>query len=102
MVLYCDSISRSLQELNLHFKNSSAFFYSTSKIEFLKNIKTMHMNVFKVVLQINIFFGWNILFIIINIFNYITILQYWLFISLHHQVDALGIIGMLEKLFAST
>lgn len=93
MVLYCDCISMCLKELNLKLKNSSTFFYWTSKIEFLKNMKTMHMDVLKVVLQINTFFGWNILFIVINLSCYITILQYWLFISLHHQVDALGITG---------
>lgn len=98
IVLYCEFITLCISELNLSLKNSSTFFYEKNYIKTLKNIKTMHMDIWKVVIQINAFFGWNLLCLVTTSFIYMTILMYWLFIALYNQIDVLGITGMFQEL----
>lgn len=97
IVIYCEFIALCVSELNISLRNSSTFFYYKNDIEFLKNIKTMHMDIWKVAIQINAYFGWNVVCLVTTSFIYMTVLMYWLFISLYNQVDVLGITGMFKK-----
>lgn len=92
LVLYIDVATMFLQELNQHIRNSSIFFHS-SKLDLLKNIKLIHMNLWKLVKQINVFFGTNLPFLIINSFMYTTHQFYWIFLTAYAKWNLLGIIG---------
>lgn len=93
VILFSDIVTMFILELNAQIKNSPTFFHSSSKIEFLKNIKLMHIDIYKLVAQINTFFGWNLLFLIINSFIYITYQLYWIFLALELKWDVLAIVG---------
>lgn len=93
IVLYCDVITMFIKRLNFQVRNSSTCFHSTNKVEFLKNIKLLHMELLKLVAQINIFFGWNLLFLMINSFIYISYQLYWIFLSLQLHWGVLAIFG---------
>lgn len=103
VVLYCDTVSNLLYCLNVKMGNSSTCVYeNSSKIELLKNIKLMHMELWKVVVQINRYFGWNLMFLVINSFVYITYQLYWIFVTLDKYWDLLGVIGWEIILFDLT
>lgn len=93
IVLYTDIIAVFIQELCLSVDNSSTFFYPSSKLEFLKNVKIMHMNLWQLVVQVNKYFGWNLFCLLLNLFVYITLLFYWIFIAINHEMDLLGLMG---------
>lgn len=65
-ILYVDIASMFFRVLNLSIKNSPVCFYSARKIEFMKNIKLMHLDLWKLVAQINSFFSWSLLSFTIN------------------------------------
>lgn len=93
VILFGDIVTVFILELNEQIRSLNTFSHLASKIEFLKNIKLMHMDLWKLVTQINIFFGWNLLFLIINSFIYITYQLYWIFLALELQWSVLAIIG---------
>lgn len=87
VVMYVDIVKMFLQELNRRIRDSPICFYSSTKIEFLKNIKFLHMDLWKVVTQINIFFSWSLLLFTINtMINFVYDL-YNIFISLEDDND---------------
>lgn len=92
-VLYNDIVVMLIHKLNDEIKDSPAFLHSSSKIEFLKYLKLMHMDLWKLVVMINNFFGWNLLFTIMYSFIYITYQLYWIFLTMHDKLDVLGVIG---------
>lgn len=65
-ILYIDVAQMCLSVLNLNIKDSPVCSHSTRKIEFMKYIKLMHMDTWKLVMQINDFFSWSLLFFTIN------------------------------------
>ncbi len=93
VVLYCDIIANFVHQLNEKLRNTLACFHTSSKVELLKNLKVMHMDIWKVVVLINRYFGWNLLFLVINSFVYITYQLYWIFVTLQNEWDKLGVIG---------
>lgn len=93
VILFSDIVTMFILELNEQIRNSITFSHPSSKIEILKNIKLMHMDLWKLVTQINIFFGWNLLFLIINSFIYITYQLYWMFLALELKWTTFAIIG---------
>lgn len=93
VVLHCDVLTVFIKNLNLQAQNSSISLSLSNKIEFLKNIKTMHMEISKIVAEINVFFGWNLLLLMINSFIYVSYQLYWLFLSLQLDWGLLAIIG---------
>lgn len=96
VVMYSDIIAKFIEELNRITKNSSTCSHVSSRIELLKNIKTMHLDLWKILVKINKFFGWNLIFLIMFSFIYITYQLYWIFITLQNNWDKLGITGMLS------
>lgn len=99
VVLYSDIVSNFLNCLNAKIGNTSTHLHQTaSKVELLRNIKLMHMDVWKVLVQLNQYFGWNLLFLVINSFVYITYQLYWIFVTVEKQWDKLGVIGSFEFL----
>lgn len=93
VILFSDIVTMCILELNEQIKNLVTYSNSSSKIDFLKNIKLMHMDIWNLVTQINIFFGWNLLFLIINSFIYITYQLYWIFLALELKWSLLALIG---------
>lgn len=94
VILFSDIVTMFILELNEQIRNSPTFVHSSSKFEFLKNVKLIHMDLWKLVVQINTFFGWNLLFLIINSFIYITYQLYWIFLALELKWNLLALIGM--------
>lgn len=96
VVLYGDFITMFIQETNLQIsKRSPKDVNPLSKIELLKNIKLFHMDLWKLVAQLNIFFGWSLLVLIIASFIYITSQLYWIFLALELRWHKLAMIGKL-------
>ncbi len=99
IVLYSDTLTMFIKNLNLQATQSvSLCFTSSSKVEFLKNIKSMHMEMVTLTTEMNAFFGMNLLFLMINSFIYISYQLYWLFLSLQMHWGWLAIIGKLMDL----
>lgn len=96
VVMFCDTITNYFRRLNLRIKNVSAFFDTASKLEFLRSMKMMHNDIWKILVQLNRYFGWNLLFIVINSFIYITYQLYWIFVTLQKDWDKLGVVGRCE------
>lgn len=96
VVLYSDLITMFIDEINIQIRYSTKLYNATSKIEFLKNVKLLHMDLWKLVGQLNVFFGWNLLVLIINSFIYITYQLYWVFLALELKWHTLGMVGKLN------
>ncbi len=96
VVLYSDLITMFIDEINVQIRYSPKCYNGTSKIEFLKNVKLLHMDLWKLVGQLNVFFGWNLLVLIINSFIYITYQLYWIFLALELKWHTLGMVGELK------
>lgn len=92
-MLYNDSVTLFIQLLNKQTKNLPIFLNAKLQVEFLKNVKQMHLDLWKLVRQMNVYFGWNLLFVIIHSFIYIQVQLYWIFLNLQVRFNLLGIIG---------
>lgn len=97
VVLYSDLITMFIDEINIQIRFSTKCYNTTSKIEFLKNVKLLHMDLWALVGQLNRFFGWNLLVLIINSFVYITYQLYWIFLALELKWHTLGMVGKFGK-----
>lgn len=96
VVLYGDLTTMFIEEMNLQIsKTVPKSFYPSIKIELLRNVKLLHMDLWKLVAQLNIFFGWSLLVLIINSFIYITSQLYWIFLALELNWHKLAMIGKL-------
>lgn len=93
VILYVDIIQMFFHELNQHIQNSPICFYSSSKIEFLKNVKLMHMDLCKLIRKTNIFFEWSLLFVMIAYVIDTTYNAYWLFLAFNSKPNVLAIMG---------
>lgn len=98
VVLLSDIITMFMQHINQQVQNSHRCLQS--KVEFLKNIKLMHLDLSKLVAQINVFFGWNLLFLIIKSFIYILYQLYWIFLALQLKWDLFALFGKSVHRFA--
>lgn len=95
-ILYVDIVVMMIQELNQQVQNSANLFHHTSKFEFLKNMKSLHMDIWKLVVKINMFFGWSLLCVTIYSFIYITKQLYFIFTVLYVHWNVLAMIGKLN------
>lgn len=95
VVLYGDLIAMFIKEINVQIRHSPKCFSASSRIQFLKNVKLLHMDVFQLAVQINTFFGWNLLILIINGFIYIIKQLYWIFLAMELKWHKLALIGEL-------
>lgn len=95
-MLYNDTVTTFIKNLNLKTKYSPPFADTKAQIEFLKNIKLTHLNIWKLVRHINVFFGWNSLFIIIHSFFYIQAQSYWIFLTIQVNLGWLGMMGKFD------
>lgn len=66
VILYIDIAQICLHALNLKVKNSPMCLQLPAKLEFLKYVKLMHMDLWKLVSQINHYFAWSLLHFTIN------------------------------------
>lgn len=96
VVLHSDLITMFIDEINVQIRYSPKCYNASSKIEFLKNVKLLHMDLWKLVGQLNIFFGWNLLVLIINSFIYITYQLYWIFLALELKWHTLAMVGKFD------
>lgn len=92
-ILYNDILVMFMHKLNDEIKDLPDFLHSSSKIELLKFVKMMHMDLWKLVGLINNYFGWNLVFTLMYSFIYITGQLYWIYLTVHDKLDVLGLIG---------
>lgn len=92
-MLYSDTVTICIQKLNEQMKSSPNCLDSTAQVVFLKTVKLMHLDIWKLVRQMNVYFGWNLLFVIIHSFFYVQVQLYWIFLSLQVKFNLFGIIG---------
>lgn len=68
ILLYVTIVQMFIGEMNRRIKNNAPnCFYNKSKIEFLKTIKILHMETWKLMAEINKFFSWNLPYLMINL-----------------------------------
>lgn len=94
--LYVDIVRLFVSELNKQIRNAPICFFLSSKIVFLKDVKLMHMELFLLMKQINIFFGWNLVLLMIHYFILITFSFYWLYFTLQSNGESFSIAGELK------
>lgn len=99
VILFSDIVTMFISTFTEQIRDSATISHSSSKIQFIKTIKLMHMDLWKLVTQINVYFGWSLLFLTINSFLYITYKLYWIFLSLELKWGAIPIIGRYNALF---
>lgn len=94
IVLYGDLITMFIEETILQIsKTAPKNFDPSIKIELLRNVKLLHMDLWKLVAQLNTFFGWSLLVLIITSFIYITSQLYWIFLAFELKWHKLAMIG---------
>lgn len=92
-VLYGDTATMFLHQLNRKFRQTPIFIHKSGKIEFLKYVKLMHYELWKLVDGINKFFGWNLVFISMYWFIHITHQSYWVFLHMNSNPHGLELVG---------
>lgn len=92
-VLFCDIAAMFFNQINKEIQHAPTFVHTSSKVEFLKYVKLVHMDLWKLVVQINNFFGWNLLFTTIFWFIDIIHQMYWVFLNTHAKLNYLGLFG---------
>lgn len=94
VILYIFIVKMFINELNQRISNAPICFSSSSQVEFLKTIKLMHMDIWKLMMQINKFFSWNLPFLIIHLAVQSTYYFYWIFLILQVKWNLLYVAGM--------
>lgn len=82
-ILYLDIIRMFIFEMSDIFKKSKQYFQISAVIlgKDLKKLKSIHFEVCNMVKQINIYFGLNLIFLLIKFFVDVTYNLYWIFIE---------------------
>lgn len=93
-VLFSDVATLFFRELNTKVQKWPSVIHKSAKITYLKYIKLVHSDLWKLIVGVNNFFGWNLLFTSIFWFIYITHQLYWIFLTIHEKY---GIFPMLGK-----
>lgn len=92
-VLFCDIATMFFHQLNDKVQHTPMFDHKSGKIELLKYVKLVHMELWRMVVQVNKFFGWNLLFTSIFWFIDTTHQLYWIFLNTHTKLNYLGLLG---------
>lgn len=92
-VLYSDIAAMFLNRLNEKVQHSPIFVHRSGKIDFLKYVKLVHSDLWKLIVGVNKFFGWNLLFTAIFWFINITHQLYWIFLAARDEPKALELAG---------
>lgn len=96
-ILFADILALFVKSLNTQARDPAICTSSLRKIEFLRSIKTLHMEIWKLTAEINNFFGMNLVFVVINSFIYNLYQMYWLFVTLQLNWGLLAIVGNFFK-----
>lgn len=84
-MLYIALIRIFIHEMTDAMKSTKKFFQVTvavlEKCEELKKLKLIHFEVYNLLNKINLYFGWNLLFLLMKYFVDITYNLYWIFIE---------------------
>lgn len=92
-VLYSDIATMFFKQLNEKFNQTPISVRKSDQIEFLKYVKLVHYDLWKLIDEINTFFGWNLLFMTMFWFIYITHQLYWIFLNTQEKVNVLQLFG---------
>lgn len=96
VILYIFVVHMFIFELNGRIRSAPIFFYPSSKIEFLKTVKSMHMDICKLMMQINKFFSWSLPLMVIHLAIHATYYCYWIFLILQVEWNSLYVAGINE------
>ncbi|XP_037025149.1 uncharacterized protein LOC119066668 [Bradysia coprophila] len=98
-ILYADILALFIKSVNIQAQNPTIC--STSS-QFLRNIKSFHMELWKLTVEINDFFGIHLVFVIINSFIYNLYQMYWLFMAFQLNWGLLAVVdGFVSLLYGS-
>lgn len=92
-IVYVECVVAIIQELNRQIRSLGNVCQSDSKFEFLGNVKAVHMDIWKLMVELNRFFGWSLLCVTIYSFIFITKQLYFIFTVIHVQWSVLALIG---------
>lgn len=95
-ILYVEGVVTIIRELNRQIQSLGNVFHPDSKFEFLGNVKSLHLDVWKLVVEINKFFGWSLLCVTVYSFIFITKQLYFIFTVIHVHWNLLAMIGELS------
>lgn len=90
-LLYIFVVHMFIVKLNRCIRNAPICFYPSSKIEFLTTVKLMHMDIYRLMMQINRFFSWTLPLLIIHLAIQATYACYWIFLTLQVEWNLLYI-----------
>lgn len=93
VLLYICIVQMFICELNRRLRNAPICFYPKTKIEFLKTIKLMHMEMWRLMMKINTFFSWNLPFLFIHLTIQATYQSYWIFLIVQVEWNLLYVFG---------
>lgn len=91
VLLYISIAEIFITELNQRIQSTPIRLTSSSKMELLKTIKLMHMQIWKLMTQINTFFSFNLTFYIVALAAQTTYYLYWLFLIMQVEWNLLYI-----------
>lgn len=91
--LYVQIVRLFIAELNKQIRFSPICFYASTKVAFLKDVKSMHMDLHKIMKEINNFFGWQLLVLTVHYIVLITYSLYWLFLNILLKGKSYSIAG---------
>lgn len=93
-ILYIHIVQQFLYELNERIRKAPICFYPSSKIEFLKTVEIIYMDVYKLMMQINSFFSSSLPLLVVHLAIHVTYYFYWIFLILQVEWNLLYITGM--------
>lgn len=84
LILYIDIVNLFVREMSNALKKPEKLFVPPvdilQKCKTLKKLKSIHLKLWSLVQKINLYFGWNLLFLLPKFFVDITYSLYWIFI----------------------
>lgn len=93
--LFVDIVRCFIAELNEQIHCSPICFYASTKVAFLKDVKLMHMDLFLLMKQVNNFFGWHLLILMIHYLILTLYSLYWIFLTIQEGRKGYSIAGEL-------
>lgn len=91
--LYVDILRLFVAELNKQMRWSPPCFLPATTIAYLTDVKSVHMDLFRLAQQINNFFGWHLVVLMIHYFILITYSFYWIFLTIQKEGEHYSIAG---------